>query len=53
MSSPVPHIVIDAPYRSDVVASPAPEIGWRTETDIPGWLQAGAEVEVTRAGEVS
>ncbi|MDR7183651.1 alpha-L-rhamnosidase [Microbacterium trichothecenolyticum] len=53
MSGPVPHIVIDAPYRSDVVASPTPEIGWRTETDIPGWLQAGAEVEVARAGEVS
>jgi alpha-L-rhamnosidase len=53
MSSPVPHIVIDAPYRSDIVASPAPEIGWRTDTDAPGWLQASADVEITRGAEVS
>ncbi|MEI3846756.1 MULTISPECIES: alpha-L-rhamnosidase [unclassified Microbacterium] len=53
MSSPVPHIVIDAPYRSDVVASPAPEIGWRTDTDAPGWLQASADVEITRGAEAS
>lgn len=53
MSSPVPHLVIDAPYRSDVVASPAPEIGWRTDTDAPGWLQASADVEITRGAEAS
>ena len=53
MSSPVPHIVIDAPYRSDVVASPAPEIGWRTDTDAPGWLQASADLEITRGAEAS
>ena len=53
MSSPVPHIVIDAPYRSDVVASPAPEIGWRTDTDAPGWLQASADVEITRGADAS
>ena len=53
MSSPVPHIVIDAPYRSDVVASPAPEIGWRTDTDAPGWLQASADVEIARGAEAS
>jgi len=51
--STVPHIVLDAPHRSDVVASPAPEIGWRTETDIPDWLQASAEVELTRDGATS
>ena len=51
MSSPVPHIVIDAPHGSDVVASPVPELGWRTETTTPGWLQAGAEIEITRDGE--
>ncbi len=51
--STVPHIVLDAPHRSDVVASPAPEIGWRTETDTPDWLQASAEVELTRDGATS
>ncbi|MFE5408984.1 family 78 glycoside hydrolase catalytic domain [Microbacterium sp. NPDC056569] len=53
MSDPVPHIVIDAPYRSDVVASPAPEIGWRTETSASDWLQSSAEIEVTRGGETA
>ncbi|MBW9094357.1 family 78 glycoside hydrolase catalytic domain [Microbacterium jejuense] len=53
MSSTVPHLVIDAPYRSDVVASSTPEIGWRTETDTTGWLQASAELELTRGGETS
>ncbi|MDF2575152.1 MAG: hypothetical protein K0S05_2064, partial [Agromyces sp.] len=53
MSSPVPHIVIDAPHGSDVVASAVPELGWRTETTTPGWLQAGAEIEITRDGEPS
>ena len=53
MSSTVPHIVLDAPYRSDVVASPTPEIGWRTETSASDWRQAGAEIEVTRGGDVA
>ena len=53
MSIPVSHITIDAPYRSDVVASPTPEIGWRTETATPDWLQAHAEIEITRGDEVS
>ncbi|MFC8680320.1 family 78 glycoside hydrolase catalytic domain [Microbacterium ureisolvens] len=53
MSSPVPHIMTDAPYRSDVVASPSPEIGWRIRTDTPDWRQAAAEVEVTRGEGVS
>ncbi|TQM23632.1 alpha-L-rhamnosidase [Microbacterium kyungheense] len=48
----VPHITTDAPHGSDVVASPAPEIGWRTATDAADWLQASAEVELTRAGEI-
>ena len=50
---PVPTVVTDAPYGSDVVASPAPELGWRTETTTPGWLQAGAEIELSRAGDVA
>jgi len=50
--STVPHIAIDAPYRSDVVASPEPGFGWRTDTDTPDWLQASAEVELTRGDEV-
>ncbi|MFB7894495.1 family 78 glycoside hydrolase catalytic domain [Microbacterium sp. NPDC056044] len=53
MSGPVPHIVVDAPHGSDVVASPAPEFGWRTETAVPGWLQASAEIEVTRGDETT
>jgi len=53
MSSPVPHIVIDAPHGSDVVASPAPELGWRTETTTPDWLQAVADIEITRDGDLS
>ncbi|MGN6219755.1 MAG: family 78 glycoside hydrolase catalytic domain [Microbacterium sp.] len=51
--STVPHIIIDAPYRSATVASPSPEIGWRTDTDRADWLQASAEIELTRSGEVS
>lgn len=51
MSKPTARIVIEAPYRSDVVATPAPRIGWRTETDSPGWLQAGAELELVRRDE--
>jgi alpha-L-rhamnosidase len=48
MTQPIAHVVIEAPYRSDVVPTPAPTIGWRTETDAPGWLQASAEIELTR-----
>lgn len=48
MSKPIARIVIEAPYRSDVVATPAPRIGWRTQTDSPDWIQAGAELELVR-----
>lgn len=48
MSKPIARIVIEAPYRSDVVATPEPRIGWRTETDAPDWIQAGAELELVR-----
>lgn len=51
MSQPAAQIVVEAPYRSDVVATPTPRIGWRTETQSPGWIQTGAELELGRAGE--
>ena len=43
---------VHAEYRRDVpwVGVPAPRLSWKTVTDTPGWLQAGAEVEVTRRG---
>ena len=31
------HVVVDAPYRSDTVASAEPIIGWIAETDAPDW----------------
>ena len=46
MSQPSARIAVEAPYRSDVVATPRPRIGWRTETDSPGWIQAAAELEI-------
>jgi alpha-L-rhamnosidase len=52
MSQPATQIVIEAPYRSDVVATAAPSLGWRTETDAPDWLQGGAELELTRPSGV-
>lgn len=52
MTEPTAHIVIEAPYRSDVVPTPAPTIGWRTETETPGWLQATAELELTRGERI-
>ncbi|WP_345800592.1 family 78 glycoside hydrolase catalytic domain [Microbacterium sp. AZCO] len=50
MSHPTPRVVIEAPYRSDVVPSPTPAIGWITETDAAGWMQARAELSLERAG---
>ncbi|MFH8251412.1 family 78 glycoside hydrolase catalytic domain [Microbacterium sp. B2969] len=50
MSLPTARVVIDAPYRSDVVASPAPVIGWITDTDASDWVQARAELTLDRAG---
>lgn len=52
MSQPATQFVIEAPYRSDVVATAAPSLGWRTETDAPDWLQRGAELELTRPSGV-
>ena len=37
-------VVVDAPYRSDTVASAEPIIGWITETDAADWRQARAEL---------
>ena len=54
MNSPlVSRISTDAPYGSDVVASPRPTIGWMTETDTVDWVQARAEVEMTAGSETS
>ena len=50
MSQPITRVVVDAPYRSDTVASPEPIIGWITETDTPDWRQARAELELDRGG---
>ena len=50
MSSLTTRVVVDAPYRSDTVASAEPTIGWITETDAADWRQARAELELTRDG---
>jgi len=50
--SAVARLVIDAPHRSDVVASATATIGWRTDADTAGWLQASAVVELTRGDTV-
>jgi len=44
-----------AEYRSDTpfTASSTPRLSWSTETEREGWLQASAELELTRAGAVS
>jgi alpha-L-rhamnosidase len=45
----VPSVVrITAEYATDrtTVATPRPRLSWVTESDTPGWLQAGAEVEL-------
>ncbi|GAA1974839.1 alpha-L-rhamnosidase [Microbacterium pumilum] len=52
MTHPIARVVVDAPYRSDIVASPEPIVGWITETDAANWLQAGAELELDRAGTI-
>ncbi len=41
-----------APRGSDVVAFPRPRLGWATETDTPGWLQASADLELHRGGGI-
>lgn len=50
MSQPTSQIVIEAPHGSDVVPTPTPTIGWRTETDTAHWIQSGAELELDRSG---
>ncbi len=42
-----------AGYRGDVpfVATAAPALSWRVETDLPDWMQQGFEIMVERAGE--
>ena len=44
MTHPTTRVVVDAPYRSDTVASAEPIIGWITETDAADWRQARAEL---------
>ena len=53
MSTLTTRVVVDAPYRSDIVASAAPIIGWITETDAADWRQARAELELARGGAAS
>lgn len=52
MSNLATRVVVDAPYRSDAVASADPIIGWITETDAADWRQARAELELSRDGAV-
>ena len=52
MSDLTTRVVVDAPYRSDTVASPQPILGWVTETDAADWRQASAELELDRAGAI-
>ncbi|MGC5173171.1 family 78 glycoside hydrolase catalytic domain [Microbacterium sp. DT81.1] len=53
MTTPVvSRVSTDAPYGSDTVPSPAPRLGWVTETDAPDWIQASAELELTRPSAV-
>lgn len=50
MTAPViERVKVDAPYGSDSVASPKPTIGWVTQSETGGWLQAGAELELRGA----
>ncbi len=45
----MPSVVrITAEHATDrsTVATPRPRLSWVTESDMPGWLQAGAEVEL-------
>ncbi|WP_460798887.1 alpha-L-rhamnosidase [Microbacterium sp. GXF0217] len=49
MSTTITRVEVDAPYGSDVVATPEPAIGWITETDAAGWRQATAELELSAA----
>jgi alpha-L-rhamnosidase len=50
MTNPTARVVVDAPYRSDTVASAEPIIGWITETSSPDWRQTRAELELARGG---
>ncbi len=50
MTHPIARVVVDAPYRSDTVASAEPIIGWITETDAADWGQARAELQLDRDG---
>ncbi|MCI2957101.1 glycoside hydrolase family 78 protein [Agromyces atrinae] len=51
MSHASPRVIridTDAPYGSDVVASPTPVLSWITEVETPSWRQASAEIVVER-----
>jgi alpha-L-rhamnosidase len=48
-------VSLRAEYRADTpfTAGPTPRLSWSTETETDGWLQAGAELELTRASATS
>ncbi|GAB3601522.1 alpha-L-rhamnosidase [Microbacterium tumbae] len=50
MTLTVARVDVDAPYGSDATATATPSIGWATETDTAGWIQAGAELELDGRG---
>ena len=52
MSAPavVDRVDAGAPYGSDHVPTPAPDLTWATSTATPGWRQASAELELDRDG---
>jgi alpha-L-rhamnosidase len=55
MAAPVTtevHVVgLQAEHRPDAlgIGTPLPRLSWRVQTDIPGWTQAAAEIEVVDA----
>src|SRR6478752_3263241 len=51
MTTLTARVVVDAPYRSDTVASAEPIIGWIADTDAADWRQARAELELDHDGE--
>ncbi|MCS3843560.1 alpha-L-rhamnosidase [Microbacterium sp. AK031] len=50
MTAPViERVSVDAPYGSNTVADPKPTVGWVTQSESGGWLQASAELELRGA----
>ena len=52
MSTTPRAVSLRAEYRTDTpfTASATPRLSWATETETEGWLQASAELELTRGG---